>query len=333
MSKSTPSDREVPIFIRQKGSLPGFTSLQSHWHQTTHGSNLHFYANSPGVGPADGPILILAHGFPQTSYIFRYMIPALVQNYRLFVPDQPGIAYSTDATSQDKLTLGKCYIEGLVSHYGKGNRVILGGHDRGARIMQRLAVSKDELKEEIDVLGVWMLDIVPIVEQFKAFAQPGAAARYFHWSFLPVPFSVDMIMAYGGEKWVKILFENSVGQNAECKAALAKDDGVEVSAAWYGLKEVNEAAAKDYAAAAGEDHKAMVEDQEKGRKIEVPTLVLHGVGLAAMNDVGEIWPRYVKEGVRLEIHSPGEGYGHYLPEECPEWTTEKVLDFVRSIEA
>ena len=138
-------------------------------------------------------------------------------------------------------------------------------------------------------------------------------------------------MAYGGDKWVKILFQNSVGSNEESKRGLEKDDGVEVSAAWYAQRDVNEAAAKDYAAAAGPDWKQMVEDQEKGKKIEVPTLVLHGVGLAKMNDVNEIWPRYVGKGTKLDIHCPGDGYGHYLPEECPDWTTQKILDFLQSI--
>ena len=133
--------------------------------------------------------------------------------------------------------------------------------------MQRLAVSKNDFPD-VEILGLWMLDIVPIVEQFKAFQDPSAGARYFHWSFLQVPFATDMIMAYGGDKWVKLLFENSVGSSEESQKGLKKDDGVEVSAAWYSQRDVNEAAAKDYAAAAGPDWRQMVEDQEKGKKIE-----------------------------------------------------------------
>lgn len=331
MATSRDAGREVPLFIQNKGQLPGFEGLKEHWHQTTKGSKLHFYANAPGVGPVDGSVMILAHGFPQTSYIFRYMIPQLQQKYRLFVPDHPGIAYSGDADGQDKLTLGTCYIEGLVACYGKGTKVILGGHDRGGRIMQRIAVSKNDFPD-VEILAVFMLDIVPIVEQWKAFAHPAAATRYFHWSFLPIaPIAVPMIMAYGGDKWVKTLFGQIVGSKKEGASGLDRDDGIEVSAAWYAKQDVNEAAAKDYAAAADVDYKQMVEDQEKGRRIEIPTLVLHSIGLNTMNDVRGVWPNYVKEGTKLEIECPGEGYGHYLPEECPEWSTQKILEFVESV--
>jgi len=42
------------------------------------------------AGPADAPVLLLLHGFPTSSHMFRDLIPRLSQRYRLIAPDLPG---------------------------------------------------------------------------------------------------------------------------------------------------------------------------------------------------------------------------------------------------
>ena len=43
----------------------------------------------------DGPLVILVHGFPETSYSWRHQIPALVEaGYKVVVPDMRGYATS-----------------------------------------------------------------------------------------------------------------------------------------------------------------------------------------------------------------------------------------------
>jgi pimeloyl-ACP methyl ester carboxylesterase len=41
-------------------------------------------------GPVDGPVLLLLHGFPTSSHMFRDLIPLLSDRYRLIAPDLPG---------------------------------------------------------------------------------------------------------------------------------------------------------------------------------------------------------------------------------------------------
>ena len=38
------------------------------------------------AGPADAPVLVLLHGFPTSSFMFRYLIPALADRYRVIAP-------------------------------------------------------------------------------------------------------------------------------------------------------------------------------------------------------------------------------------------------------
>lgn len=42
------------------------------------------------AGPADAPIILLLHGFPTASHMFRDLIPLLAHRYRLIAPDLPG---------------------------------------------------------------------------------------------------------------------------------------------------------------------------------------------------------------------------------------------------
>jgi pimeloyl-ACP methyl ester carboxylesterase len=42
------------------------------------------------AGPADAPVILLLHGFPTSSHMFRDLIPELSETYRVIAPDLPG---------------------------------------------------------------------------------------------------------------------------------------------------------------------------------------------------------------------------------------------------
>src|SRR5215813_2465817 len=46
------------------------------------------------AGPVNGPALLLLHGFPTSSHMFRDLIPRLADRYRLVAPDLPGFGQS-----------------------------------------------------------------------------------------------------------------------------------------------------------------------------------------------------------------------------------------------
>ena len=46
------------------------------------------------AGPKDAPALLLLHGFPSSSHMFRDLIPALADRYHLIAPDLPGFGQS-----------------------------------------------------------------------------------------------------------------------------------------------------------------------------------------------------------------------------------------------
>jgi pimeloyl-ACP methyl ester carboxylesterase/uncharacterized protein YciI len=46
------------------------------------------------AGPRDAPVLVLLHGFPSSSRMFRDLIPRLSDAYRVIAPDYPGFGHS-----------------------------------------------------------------------------------------------------------------------------------------------------------------------------------------------------------------------------------------------
>jgi pimeloyl-ACP methyl ester carboxylesterase len=46
------------------------------------------------AGPAGAPVVLLLHGFPTSSHMFRNLIPALADRYHVIAPDYPGYGRS-----------------------------------------------------------------------------------------------------------------------------------------------------------------------------------------------------------------------------------------------
>jgi pimeloyl-ACP methyl ester carboxylesterase len=50
------------------------------------------------AGPKDAPTILLLHGFPTSSHMFRNLIPALADKYHVVAPDYPGYGFSSMPT-------------------------------------------------------------------------------------------------------------------------------------------------------------------------------------------------------------------------------------------
>ena len=46
------------------------------------------------AGPADGPMLLLLHGYPTSSHMFRELMPRLGATFRVIAPDLPGFGFT-----------------------------------------------------------------------------------------------------------------------------------------------------------------------------------------------------------------------------------------------
>lgn len=53
------------------------------------------------AGPANAPTVLLLHGFPTSSHMYRGLIPLLADKYHVIAPDMPGFGFS-DVPARDK---------------------------------------------------------------------------------------------------------------------------------------------------------------------------------------------------------------------------------------
>ena len=125
--------------------------LDRHWIDGA-GVQLHVRA----AGPADGPLVVLLHGFPEFWYGWRHQIAPLAEaGYRVVVPDQRGYNRS-DAPPQiaaydlDLLTADVCR---LIDAAGR-ERAHVVGHDWGAMVAWTLAMTHPERVRRLGILNV-----------------------------------------------------------------------------------------------------------------------------------------------------------------------------------
>ena len=303
-------------------------SLTHNVTKTSSGSDVHSYTSD--LGP-DSPVLTLIHGYPQSAYEWRHMVPLLKGKVSLFVPELPGYGISSPAKEHSKKAVGTALLEALEKVFGK-RTVVLGGHDRGARICHRLAVNKDDFPR-LNIVGIMMLDIVPTWVQWQAFANPLVAAGYFHWPLLANPeIATNMILAYGGDRWAREANTRIAGPDETAKAQVAADGAIDVYAELYSKKETIYYSCEDYSAGARIDVDEQKKDQQDGKKISIPTLLMFSKArLGATQDVALVWQDWIKEGTPYTPIGVGGNRGHYLPEEACGDVTSALETFLKQV--
>jgi pimeloyl-ACP methyl ester carboxylesterase len=111
-----------------------------HYRYSTAQGHRLFYREA---GPADAPVIVLLHGFPASSFMFRDLIPPLAQRYRVIAPDLLGFGLS-DAPPADTFTYTFDALSrltaGLLAELGV-TRYAIYVHDYGAPVGWRLALA------------------------------------------------------------------------------------------------------------------------------------------------------------------------------------------------
>jgi pimeloyl-ACP methyl ester carboxylesterase len=98
------------------------------------------------AGPKDAPTILLLHGFPTSSHMFRNLIPALADRYHVVAPDYPGFGNSSaPAVDRFEYTFDNLarVIDGFTAKIGL-SRYALYVQDYGAPVGFRLAVKHPE---------------------------------------------------------------------------------------------------------------------------------------------------------------------------------------------
>jgi pimeloyl-ACP methyl ester carboxylesterase len=98
------------------------------------------------AGDAKAPALLLLHGFPTSSHMFRDLIPLLCDRYRLVAPDLPGFGF-TEAPDRAQFNYTFDHVTQVIDRFTEAvglGRYTLYVFDYGAPVGFRLALKHPE---------------------------------------------------------------------------------------------------------------------------------------------------------------------------------------------
>ena len=129
------------------------------------------------AGPKDAPAIVLLHGFPSSSHMFRELIPRLADRFRVIAPDYIGFGYSAQPAGP-AATEFKYTFENLTEHVEKLLFEVIGlrkfsiyVQDYGAPVGFRIASRHPEAIDAIIVQNgnAYVEGISAAFEPLKAF--------------------------------------------------------------------------------------------------------------------------------------------------------------------
>lgn len=281
----------------------------------TNGTRLHLVTAGPTPAAATALPVVLLHGFPQTWYEWRHLIPRLATRCPVFAPDLRGMGDSEPADrGQDKRTLARDVL-GLMNAEGIDRAVVV-GHDWGGAVAQRLALDRPDRTEALVCLNI---PYFPGIPSLRESSWPARQLLHFWYVFFHmVPELPEVLAERAGERYLRWGFGRGT---AEGNAPFTDADVAEY-ARWFTAPGRATAGFNLYRTWP-EDDRAWREDRE--RVLELPTLWIHGkkdpfVVPDYLDRLPERLPR-----VRVERF---ETCGHWVPEERPERTAGVLEAFL-----
>ena len=269
----------------------------SHHMATVNGIQMHYV-----IGGQGEPIVLL-HGFPETWFEWRHVMPTLAKNYTVIVPDLRGLGDSSKPiTGYDGRTTAEDIYQ-LVSQLGF-NKIFLVGHDFGAEVAYPYAVAHPSDVKRLVILDVPILGI--------GVGKNISSAWWIQFHMVP---DIPEMLVQGHEREYLAYFY----RHFTCNPAAITQDDIDEYVSHYsapgGMR-----AGFEYYRAFPENIKQNIELSKI--KLPMPVLALGGecsFGTAALDSM-----RLLATDVRGGIVPDS---GHWIPEEQPQFVVDQLFKF------
>jgi haloacetate dehalogenase len=286
-----------------------FEGFRRHRIETSQATTINLVTAGTGEG------LLLLHGCPETLVMWHKIAPRFAADFAVVASDLRGYGdsskphaasvhgtYSFRAMARDQVEVMKA-----LGH----DRFMVVGHDRGARVVHRMALDHPGAVKKAAVL-----DILPTLTLYEE-TDAQFAREYWEWFFFIQGYDFpETLIGAAPEKFLRYELGPLV------------DRGVIAPEAWneylrcIGHPAAIHAMCEDYRASASIDLEHDRSDLD--RKITCPLLVLWGAE-------NPIWKRFdmVDTWRQRAVTVTGEALpcGHYLPEEAPDATYSRLHEF------
>ncbi|MCW2724225.1 MAG: putative hydrolase [Frankiales bacterium] len=288
----------------------------THREVTANGARFHFAEH----GPADGPLVLLLHGFPEFWWSWRHQLSALGDaGFRVVAPDLRGYGGSDKPPrGYDAYTLS-ADVAGMVRALG-AREAHLVGHDWGGLLAWSVATLHPEVVRSLAVLSMPH----PLRLRQALMRDPAQMRASAYIGFFQVPKLPEARLLRNDGAYVEQLLADWGGPDfpdaetaARCRAAMQIPAAAHCSLEWYRW------AVRSLTRPSGVRFLRLME-----RGVSAPVLQLHGsldgCLLASSAHGSGNWARGAYE---LQVL---DGVGHFPHQEAPEAVSAALLAHARA---
>ena len=286
--------------------MPSVSGSPEHGVARVNGIRVHYLRQGQGT------LMVLLHGWPQTSFCWRKVMGPLAQHFTVIAPDLRGFGESDKpATGYDMRTVATDVRE-LVKALGF-EKAILVGHDWGGLVARRYALDAPAALDRLVIV-----DIVPHEQIFTQHFTVSVAFAAWHYFFNAVPDLPEILVEGRVEPFLRAFMRPkcydpdflSPEEMAEYVRAYSQPGALRGGFSYYRCM--------------AKENRAL-DAESSGRMIESPTLVLWGTegGMGGPYPVLGMWRRECVDVQGRAI----ERCGHYVAEEQPEILLQEILSF------
>lgn len=274
------------------------SNLNSHFKQVN-GMRLHY------IDQGHGPLIVLLHGWPETSAMWLDTMQGLSKQYHVVAPDLRGLGQSEHTKAgYDKKTIATD-IKALITALGEKHAVII-GHDMGGKVAYTMAHLYPDSVSKLVLVDC----LIPGTENADAFN--GGA---WHYGFHMAP-NIPEMLTKGHEKSYLRAQIDAMSFNKE-----AIDD-----------KKLNEYV-KYYASEGGMTagfnyYRALKEDRQLAATFRNKPLTIPVLTISGRHSVAEKLPQALAKEASSIKSVVIENSGHFVPEESPQAFQTTLIEFL-----
>ncbi|SDH21720.1 alpha/beta fold hydrolase [Chitinophaga filiformis] len=249
-----------------------------------------------------GEVILLLHGWPQTSYVWRKVIPKLAKRNRVIAVDLPGLGNSGSAESYDTRTVAAIISKFITAQ--KIGKVHLVSHDVGSWVAVSFALQHEDQLNTLTVIDAAIPGFIS-----DAVFKPENAKKIWQFYFHAVADIPELLVEGREEAYLSWYFSNK----SFVKSAISVEDRDVYVKAYTGKDRLGRGFAYYRAFNLSAENNRNVQ-----RRLTIPVWALGGQ-YALGEQIGNALKAIAEPKVVVI-----KDCGHYVPEEQPEETVKYI---------
>ncbi|EAY30057.1 alpha/beta fold hydrolase [Microscilla marina] len=267
----------------------------------------------------DGLVVVLLHGWPETSYCWEAMLDYLPKNHRLIRPDLRGLGNSDRSLARPAYLKNEMAADiWRILDKLEVNQVVLVGHDWGGAIVQEMAISQPKRVQAMVLMNILLINnLKGNLKAREAHLQNDNLPNWYHLLYqqenLP-----ERLIEGNEEVWLRYFLRMS-------KQRLFPEEAIEEYLRAFKIPDTPTTSAYYYRTLP-KDKKRWATYEE--HKFTMPSLYVYGKRDSV------IIPSFLEHIDDCFEHITVKEFdaGHFVHEELPEEVAQALNDFLAEIE-